>query len=141
MTKNINDDEELLDDDGAKVNTVNKDELEIPDLSDDDFEDFVEQEESDFYVADNRIISDPSTVLTEENKAKIREMEVEWRSSALDFYPTEAQVDKMIADSTVQDIEFMYYIITHLIPQTKNDELQEMKMCVVLGEEIPDRSE
>ena len=141
MAKNINDDEELLDDDGAKVNTGNKDELEIPDLSDDDFEDFVEQEESDFYVADNRIISDPSTVLTEENKAKIREMEIEWRSSALDFYPTEAQVDKMIADSTVQDIEFMYYIITHFIPQTKNDELQEMKMCVVLGEEIPDRSE
>ena len=141
MAKNINDDEELLDDDGAKVNAGNKDELEIPDLSDDDFEDFVEQEESDFYVADNRIISDPSTVLTEENKAKIREMEIEWRSSALDFYPTEAQVDKMIADSTVQDIEFMYYIITHFIPQTKNDELQEMKMCVVLGEEIPDRSE
>ena len=141
MAKNINDDEELLDDDGAKVNTGNKDELEIPDLSDDDFEDFVEQEESDFYVADNRIISDPSTVLTEKNKAKIREMEIEWRSSALDFYPTEAQVDKMIADSTVQDIEFMYYIITHFIPQTKSDELQEMKMCVVLGEEIPDRSE
>ena len=84
--------------------------------------------------------SDPSAVLTEKNKQRLEHMEIEWLHDT-DWYPLQTDVEQMCRNMTVNDIEFMYWILTHLSPSSVYEELAEAAICEVLHLPIPKHPE
>ena len=110
---------------------ANRDKIKIPRLSDDDLSAFNETDQ------DSRQKCDPTVVLTEKNKQRLQNLDIDWLHDS-EWYPLQKDVDTMCQDMTVDDIEFMYWILIHLSPNSVYDEIAEAAMCKALHLPIPE---